>query len=277
MLSDKVIPPGGEGEIQVTFTVNRTRGKKTKSVTVHSNDPLNKLLVLRVQAFIEVDVDLDPNRIYFNQIQRGTEEIRRIKLVGTKAHDVHITELKLQDNAKITARLLNPANEPDGAVVEIVIPADIPVGRFFDRVTLTTDYEPQRTLVLTLHGQIVGDITVNPKSVQFGLHTKGEFPDRSVVVTITEGKSFKILSVKDPQGYVTSEITPQIPNQSYKVTMHVGDHFDERYFRGTLVLRTDHPDNQEILVQYYGGVRKEAPPQDSADTGKTGSATAPEN
>ena len=64
MASAKEIPPGGEGQIDVTFKTGKAIGPIAKSITVTSNDPVNPSLTLQVKADLEALFVAKPDRVH---------------------------------------------------------------------------------------------------------------------------------------------------------------------------------------------------------------------
>ena len=65
----RVIPPGGEGWIELNVNTKNYRGSITKSATVHCNDPENSTIRLIIKANIKVLIYLSKNNVYL----RGNE------------------------------------------------------------------------------------------------------------------------------------------------------------------------------------------------------------
>lgn len=55
LLSDRVIPAGGSGEIEITLKTGLRKGEMMKRIYVRSNDPEKQTVILLVRAFIEDD------------------------------------------------------------------------------------------------------------------------------------------------------------------------------------------------------------------------------
>jgi hypothetical protein len=52
-VSERVVPPGGEAQIEVKVNTRNRRGELVKTVRVMSNDPENPRAVLKVRAKID--------------------------------------------------------------------------------------------------------------------------------------------------------------------------------------------------------------------------------
>lgn len=57
---DSVIPPGGSGHIVARIRTNRIQGRRTKSISVETNDPAHKRIQLRMSFLSEAPVEVYP-------------------------------------------------------------------------------------------------------------------------------------------------------------------------------------------------------------------------
>jgi hypothetical protein len=53
LLSKDTIPAGGEGTIEVTFNSGSFNGKIVRTITVHTNDPANKEIKIKILAMVK--------------------------------------------------------------------------------------------------------------------------------------------------------------------------------------------------------------------------------
>lgn len=80
---DKAIPPGGEGRIILKVNTKGFKGSITKTARVYTNDPVNKVAVIRVSATVRVSIFVSPESVYL----RGVVGDRIKGLVDIKAQD----------------------------------------------------------------------------------------------------------------------------------------------------------------------------------------------
>lgn len=71
LVSEKILPPGSGGEIQVSFDSTRFRGDVTKTVYVYSNDPVRPVLQLFVKGQVREAVVVEPAQVYFGSVTAG--------------------------------------------------------------------------------------------------------------------------------------------------------------------------------------------------------------
>lgn len=83
ILSDNVIPPGGEARILAKFTPPRgSRGKVSKTVSVYLKDEQRAHTVLRISADVHCDIDIQPSYITFEGAAVGTRSFVQSKITN---------------------------------------------------------------------------------------------------------------------------------------------------------------------------------------------------
>ena len=68
--SQKEIPPGGAGQIDVTFDVKGRHGNQVKSVQVYTNDPKHPAIPLTVTANVSLAFGFNRTTLYLGRIQK---------------------------------------------------------------------------------------------------------------------------------------------------------------------------------------------------------------
>lgn len=71
LISEKNLPPGGSGEVQVSFDSTRFRGHVTKTVYLYSNDPVQPVMQLFIKGSVKESVTIDPVQVNFGPIPVG--------------------------------------------------------------------------------------------------------------------------------------------------------------------------------------------------------------
>ena len=94
MLSEKVIPPNGEGEIKVTYSSGKRKGTQSKSISVSTNDPANKKVSLKVTGIVKEAVVCNPSRLNFGKIVKGDTKTQQITVTPGEGEKVKIKSVK---------------------------------------------------------------------------------------------------------------------------------------------------------------------------------------
>jgi uncharacterized protein DUF1573 len=152
--SARVVPPGGDGRIEVTFDTTHDFGRTPRSITVYTNDPLQPVTSLALVGNVDADVGVDPVDLYVGHLQRGAAARNSARVLAHAGVAVGPVEAH---GRVLEAALREPAAGTGARLVRIAIQKDAPVGRFKEDVVVHTN-SPRRPLVtLAVTGVVDGD------------------------------------------------------------------------------------------------------------------------
>ena len=170
-------------------------GVRRKSITVVSNDPVNSTVRLTVQADVTQILGLDPARLNVRQIRHGTASEHYVRLTGTAADTARITNVTSRDpNIEVTFSREGFAGHPD-AQLRVRIGPQMKIGRFRQRIALTTDHDTVRHVTLYVYGEVTGNILVSPAYLSLGILRPGQALERAIVLKAAGEQPFQITSV----------------------------------------------------------------------------------
>jgi hypothetical protein len=72
------LAPGEDSDIAVTFDTRFDKGPATRTITVSTNDPAAKSIVLTIKGDVKVQVDATPAQVAFGDVKHGTWSQERI-------------------------------------------------------------------------------------------------------------------------------------------------------------------------------------------------------
>jgi len=167
--NEKVIPPGGSLELKTVFNSQGYRGLQTKTVTVYSNDPTEPELRLEFKANVQTLYDVRPPRmVNLRSVRRGETAASDVAIYpgpGQKA--VKILDLQVPDDSPLSF-----AHEPFDAGggtaqrIRMTVDKNVSLGTLIAKVTVKLSVDGiERERVISIRGQVVGDLTWNPKVV----------------------------------------------------------------------------------------------------------------
>lgn len=124
LVSEKVIPPGGKGELKANFDSTRFRNKVSKTIYLYSNDPVSPVMQLHIKGKVLELVTIEPAQIHFGEIP---------------AERTAVATVLLRNNGNKPLTL----GKPSSTAVELV--AKIPETAFSegDEVTLEVQLTPK--------------------------------------------------------------------------------------------------------------------------------------
>ncbi|MBL0176459.1 MAG: DUF1573 domain-containing protein [Ignavibacteria bacterium] len=94
VISEKVIPPGGEAKVEVKFTpVKGSRGKVQKTVSVYLKGNAEVHTMLRFSADVKSELDIQPQYIQLLGAEVGTSISGKASVKNMTTEDLEIIEL----------------------------------------------------------------------------------------------------------------------------------------------------------------------------------------
>lgn len=254
VISDKVIPSGGEGTISATFDTSRFLGEKKKTVSVYSNDPDQSLATLTLQGEISVEVAAEPAQLYVGRLRRGQQVSRTIEVWHDASKAIKITKVENSHPAVSVTTEPFSAEGRRGKKLIVTLSKDVPLGRLNDQITVTTTSEKRPTITIPVFGSLDGDLLVLPPQVPFGLVQPGEVKTRNVNIKNRAKTPVKITEVKSTAEGVTAEVTPITAGAEYRVSVKVSGDAPPGRITGAIQVVTDHPEESVLTIPLYGRV-----------------------
>jgi hypothetical protein len=256
LASAKEIPPGGEGKIDITFkTGSGSGGKREKHITVTTNDPEKKTVSLTVNTEVVETLGITPIRINFNQVKRGQEHVHFASVSGEDKDATKLTGFESPNpNIKVEINPKGFDGDKDQQLKIILMPT-MKTGRFFERVKILTDHKTIKDIQLNVIGSVVGDVTVAPNQVHFGLFRKDKKPtERFLTIKSVGEATFKILEVTSSIPEVTTSLETVVEGKEYKLRSALSDSFAGESLNGKLTIKTDLINEGIIEVPIAGRV-----------------------
>jgi len=265
LASAKEIPPGGEGKIAVTFKTKGRQGRQSKRITVRTNDPDEPTVYLTVTAEVLVPFALRPSRIHFGRVtedglisksisaygeQLAHAAIKSVSIVN-KAHESYY-DVKVEDSGKNENRTVQLLVSPT---------KEIPIGRFFDQLKVTTDLPDAQSVVVSLSGERVGPVEPSPRSLILRRTSQGTIRGSILLGSMDQG-TFKVLRATCPDPRATIAFHPLEEAGTVRLEARLPDEFDDPAFRSEVVVTINKGDTFDLTVPmiYLGSPSPQPPP-----------------
>jgi len=254
LLSKNEIPPGGEGEIEVTFRTGMSSGKKKKRIDVYSNDPENPSIKLYITANIIVPVEVKPRSLYW-LAEKDEPSKRKIEFLYQPDHETKI--VKLESSSPALKATFRPKSDGEAAGYDIDIEFDgsLPVGDFRERLTIVTDNPKHPSLQVKINGRVTGAIRVVPNSINFGVIRDDLPPARDIRVYAKNQQDFKITAIESANPLISTELTRDDASNGYRVTVRLTDKPPRGGFSEKLLIKTNSQTEKPIVVLVYAFIR----------------------
>ena len=250
------LPPGEESDIAVTFDTRYDKGPATRTITVYTNDPAAKSIVLTIKGDVKVQVEAAPAQVAFGDVKHGTDQTRQVllnDLVGgtDPAKAQREFEVKSITNASpnIKVAAAPRTDGKAGAALTVTLLPTMPIGAFDDTIKVTTSRAP---VDITVFGNVQGDITVKPTQVSFGVvpHRQGTL--RYVRLVNAGARAVKVTSVTSSNVSVSATAEPVEAGKEYKITLELRPNTPDGALRGQVAITTDDPQQQTLSLPYFG-------------------------
>jgi Protein of unknown function (DUF1573) len=170
-VSEAPIPPGGSTHVKVQWTAKSDNGPFRQTASVFTNDPLHPTLELIVDGEILSASGIEPADLTFGKIAVGESRTAQVFVMSMLQDDLTVSDPELSDPAmrdyfdvKIEpadVKELPNKSAKRGVRVTVTAKPGLPVGRFFQWLSIKTNLADAEKLEIPVQGQVVGDISVH--------------------------------------------------------------------------------------------------------------------
>jgi archaellum component FlaG (FlaF/FlaG flagellin family) len=217
VLKKKVVAPGGEGQVEVTFDTNHRGGDNRKTITVLSNDPNSPRAELEIRADVEVLLAFEPGLVRLTS-EPGKRQVAEAWLTGKLKEQAQLKLLdKLADtdiSAEIAEKTLDGGVGVQGLRFALT---GKKLGYGDGNLSIATGLAKPDKLQIGYHWTVAGNIQVIPEQLYF-TGAKGNSSDR--VLRVTSRKAdFKLRQSRILSGPFVASIT--VPDSGVGYEVHV--------------------------------------------------------
>jgi len=146
-----VIAPGASGLVRLRCATDAAHGAQRRTVTIYSDDPLQRAAVLSVSGEVALDVAAEPAQVYLGSVPAGSAALRDVALLAGNTY-VRFGA-PFTDSAQLAIELLDAA---DGApaTLRIGTAASAAPGPFQTTVRVPTTSAQHPVLRIAVAGAI---------------------------------------------------------------------------------------------------------------------------
>lgn len=245
------IPPGKEDHVIATVSTEHFSGPVTKIVTVTSNDPDQKSVMLKLSAVIKPYVECQPQASQYFRIYKGDGKDFTYTLYSNDETPLEVKELS-SSVPNLTAKFSKAEMMADGKPtyrIEVKLSPDTPPGSFNGVVSVATMHPKAQVVRIEIHGLIQQEITVSPTFVHFGSLKPGDKSEK--LATVSKRKDeFNITNVATNNEHVTTEVETQVKGKEYVVHLKYDGALPKGDMRGKATITTDDPEQPQITIDF---------------------------
>jgi hypothetical protein len=155
LLGGRDFPPHAGGAVQARFDTDAVYGPQRRTVTVYSNDPTQRSVMLTVTGEVELDVAAESPRVYLGTVPPGATLVREVAL-RTSSDAVRVGRPQ-SDAPQLTLQLTDAVDGDAAATLAIGTAPSAPPGPFSAVVRVPTTSVRHPMLRVTVTGIIAPD------------------------------------------------------------------------------------------------------------------------
>ena len=255
LLSKKVIPPGGTGEIRVTFHTRHFEGKQKKTITIYSNDPKRPKVRLVVRGIIKREVAVVPSGVNFGEVKKGQAISRHVRLLELSRNRLEIRKIDYDPRLFSVKTSRFKDENSRGIEIEITLEPGVPAGRLNEVITLNTNLRKRPRIDVPVWANVLGDIRVEPDMLATGMVRKGETAKRKIRL-FSKDSGFSVQKVKCDLPFVSLRVRTIKRRKDYEIALTFSRLSPAGGFSGAIDIYTDDPDQGLIHVPVYGVLQR---------------------
>jgi len=205
LLSEKEIPPGGSGQVELKLESGRRRGPQKFRAYVTSNDADEPIVGLTLVGIVKADFVITPRRINFGSIRKGEGAIKRITLLEGE-HKIRIAGVDF--TSQFLFAEVFPIRRGDNAGYEVIVALSpqAPAGALEEKVTIVIENARKEKIEIPIYGKIQGQIVLSPESLFFGFVKRGTSLTRRVTISNNTEEELNLESVEYPENYFSLRV-----------------------------------------------------------------------
>jgi hypothetical protein len=170
-VDSSAIEPGESTRVKLEWTAKVERGPFRQTAMIHTNDPQQPEIELQIDGEIVQSSNIEPPDFAFDKIEVGQSKTAQVYVMAMLQDEltVNSAELTVDENRdkfdvkveKVPKDQLPNKSAHDGVCVTVTVKPGLPVGRFYQYVTLDTNLKDGEKVHIPVVGRVVGDISMH--------------------------------------------------------------------------------------------------------------------
>lgn len=258
---DKLVAPGESMTLEATFNSEGRRGRQRKIVTVRTNDPIEPEVKLEFVATVEVEFEMDPDKILrIGELRRGESGTRGLEIKpGRQDGTVEILDVEFEGAAPLTYEISAlEQSDVTGQRVDFAVADDAPLGPISARAIIKVNADGKEVeRSITISGNVVGELTQSHVMIDQTRHKLNPGQRlKPVTIRSLNGTPFEIISAEaDAFLDVAVEDGPRrTPKVDYVIRATIRDDAPPGPFGVNIYVRTDSIDQPLITIPTFGNI-----------------------
>lgn len=190
------------GTIDVNFRSGPETGTITKTIRVYSNDPDTPVYMLQLSGEIIEDITIYPRQIRFRDVPLGEKAYAEIVVQPRPGFALEIKDV-ISSSPVIIAKCKKD-EQKNKYIIEATLKDTTMVGMWSGNLSLFTNSERQRQIIVPFTGEVLGDVRLYPQRLYFGVVKRNSECGKSVFVTLLKN-NIRINRIETHPKYLVSE------------------------------------------------------------------------
>jgi len=249
-----VLKPGEKGELVFTVNLGAARGQLEKHINVPSNDPKTPNVNLAIKIAVQQVIEIQPAQVSVGNLRDGQTTNVTVQVRRTDGKKLTVTKTEvIGDFAKAH---VEPGNNEQSSKVVVEVAPNGPPRRFGDQIRLFVDGAAQPAGTIFVMGRLVGEVTVSPEALYWGVQDPqrwpGSYPEtmttrRVSITSAPDVKSLEVTNITSSLKEVSLELLPGEKGKSYILVAKLAESPKEST-RGTISFDTNIPTQPKIVL-----------------------------
>ncbi len=254
IISSKIIPNNGHGEIKVTFKATSSTKKVSKYIKIFSNDPDHPTYKLTISGNVIEEVVIDPRQLNFSEFLYGNATTKSITVKSITDPKFKIS--KVVSNRPDVITRLKKDKKKNEYIVEVTLKNDTKQGRINGKILIHTNSKNMKEVTVPFFGRVMGDVSVYPPRISCGVVAEKE--EKTVPIFATaHNKDVIVKQVAITPDFLDAEISEmKDKKKTYKISVTLKDNAPVGRFTGDLKIFTSSKNEPVIDVPVYGMVKE---------------------
>ncbi|RME83116.1 MAG: DUF1573 domain-containing protein, partial [Planctomycetota bacterium] len=265
LLSKKILQPGEEGRIKVTFhTMNLAPQYYDLYVDIFHNDPHEKdngqfVSRLRLSGRVIMVYQIYPlGGGYLGTFEVASPPKRTFKIISTVGKGFTIKKIEYpKKKIKVSVKPLPLSGGRLAQELHVEILPNQPPGEFVAPMKIYTTHPRQPILYFKIWGMGLGEVVAEPSYLLFGPVRRKGNRQRIVSVFLRHGTGLKILDIKYDEKFFEIQKDELLEGKKFELTIKIKKNVPAGPFAKKIRILTNHPRQPLFEISVLGTMEKE--------------------
>lgn len=217
------LAPGERGELVFTLNLAGMRGHVVKTITVPSNDPATPQVQLTLKADVQAIFEVNPSAVIVGDLPIGGTTNFTLTVKRNDGTNCVISKVE-RSSETLDVTPVGTMEDPKQVQFQVQVNATGAPRRLMEWVRLSAAGVESPIALVYFHGRLVGDVSVTPEHVFWGIppgiNWPGPAPEllttRKIEVTVNKpGLQLDVRNVSCNLTNITVEVQPVEPGRRY--------------------------------------------------------------